>query len=94
MYKAAGVLGLSSRLMQLLLNRCSRLVSNLGVEVVAGVPQQPVSGYRSCRVDENDSSSLSLRNRTWKMHRIPPNQICDKELKPDSVPRPPPPMFL
>lgn len=39
MYKAGGVLGLLSLIMQLLLNRCSRLVWNLGVEAVAGVPQ-------------------------------------------------------
>lgn len=57
--------------MQLLLKRCSRVVSNLGVEVVASVPQLPVSGYHCCRADENDTSSLSLCHRTKKIHRIP-----------------------
>lgn len=62
------MLGLLSLIMQLLLNRCWRLVSKLGVEVVASVPQLPVSGYHGGTVDENDSSSLSLCNRTKKMH--------------------------
>lgn len=71
MCKAVGVFGLLSLIMQLLLNRWSRLVSNLGGEIVASVPQLPVSSYHCCSVVENDSSSLSLCNHTKKMHRIP-----------------------
>lgn len=48
------MLGLLSLIMQLLLNRCSRLVSDLEVEVV-NVLQLPASGYHCCREDENES---------------------------------------
>lgn len=74
MCKAVGVLGLLSLIMQLLLNRCSRLVSSLRVEVVAGVPQLPTAGCHCCRVDGNDSLSLSRCNRTKKM-QSPPDQM-------------------
>lgn len=67
MFKVVGVLGLLSLIVQLLLNRCWWLVSNLGVKVVASVPQPPVSDYHGGTVDENDS----LCNRTKKMHRVP-----------------------
>lgn len=84
------MLGLWSRLMQLLLNPCSSLVSKLGVEVVATVPQLAASGCHCCRVDENDSSSLCV---------IAPRKCIestksdgDKELKLSSVP-PLPPYF-